>query len=126
MNKSEYERKIAEREYKVALGMDMAKVKKWRAEKREVAAIAEYRAHVEAEQVAKASQNIQSTCKPTIKTPQWAEILGVQYPCTLEVARQAFLSLAKKLHPDQGGTSEGFIRLNKAWDEAQVEFRSHT
>ena len=33
-------------------------------------------------------------------------------------ARRAFLTLAKRHHPDQGGTHDGFLRLKSAYDRA--------
>ncbi len=38
-------------------------------------------------------------------------------------AKRAFLFLAKRHHPDQGGTHEGFLRLKDAYDRAMASFR---
>jgi hypothetical protein len=40
-----------------------------------------------------------------------------------ELARRAFLHLAKRCHPDQGGSHEAFIRLKKTYDAAMAEYR---
>jgi hypothetical protein len=39
-------------------------------------------------------------------------------------AKRAFLFLAKRHHPDQGGTHEGFLRLKAAYDRAFAAWRS--
>jgi len=38
-------------------------------------------------------------------------------------AKQAFIILAKRHHPDQGGTHEGFLRLKDAYDRALAAWR---
>jgi hypothetical protein len=38
-------------------------------------------------------------------------------------AKRAFVFLAKRHHPDQGGTHEGFLRLKDAYDRAIAVFR---
>jgi hypothetical protein len=40
-----------------------------------------------------------------------------------KVARSAFLFLAKRHHPDQGGTHDGFLRLKDAYDRALAAWR---
>jgi hypothetical protein len=39
------------------------------------------------------------------------------------VARRAFLTLAKRHHPDQGGTHDGFLRLKAAYDRALASWK---
>lgn len=41
-------------------------------------------------------------------------------------AKQAFLYLAKRCHPDQGGSHEAFIRLKRAYEAAQSAYRYAT
>jgi hypothetical protein len=38
-------------------------------------------------------------------------------------AKRAFIFLAKRHHPDQGGTHEGFLRLKETYDRAMAVFR---
>lgn len=39
-------------------------------------------------------------------------------------ATRAFYALAKRHHPDQGGTHHGFLRLKDAYDRAQAAYRA--
>lgn len=48
----------------------------------------------------------------------WA-ILRVAPQATLDELKQAFRARAKELHPDHGGSDEDFIRLQRAYAEAQ-------
>ena len=67
-----------------------------------------------------------SVSKPAVNVrPQWAVILGVHFPCTMQEALQARNLLFKKVHPDQGGTNEAFMQAKNAWDEAVIYFRGH-
>ena len=38
-------------------------------------------------------------------------------------AKRAFLTLAKRHHPDQGGTHQDFLRLKEAYDRALAAWR---
>jgi hypothetical protein len=40
-----------------------------------------------------------------------------------KAAKRAFVFLAKRHHPDQGGTHEGFLRLKDAYDRAMAIWR---
>jgi hypothetical protein len=40
-----------------------------------------------------------------------------------QTAKRAFLFLAKRHHPDQGGTHDGFLRLKNAYDRALAAWR---
>lgn len=40
-----------------------------------------------------------------------------------QAARRAFLTLAKRHHPDQGGTHEGFLKLKDAYERAKLAWR---
>jgi DnaJ-class molecular chaperone len=42
-------------------------------------------------------------------------ILGVSKNCSFEEIKKAFRSLAFKTHPDYGGTSEAFRKVNAAY-----------
>lgn len=44
------------------------------------------------------------------------------YDCkTLEEGKAKFRELAKKLHPDMGGSKEAMIELNKQWEKFEAE-----
>lgn len=59
------------------------------------------------------------------ETPsEWPEVLGIAPPLTLSKARGAYLRRSKTLHPDAGGTSAEFVRLNAAYEQAVAYFRS--
>ena len=40
-------------------------------------------------------------------------------------AKRAFLTLAKRHHPDQGGTHDAFLRLKEAYDRALAAWHRH-
>ncbi|HZT79102.1 MAG TPA: hypothetical protein VFA26_02685, partial [Gemmataceae bacterium] len=44
----------------------------------------------------------------------------------VRAAKRAFLSLAKRHHPDQGGTHHDFLRLKDAYDRALAVWRAST
>ncbi len=56
--------------------------------------------------------------EPPQAAPEWARLLGLRLPCTVDDARRAFRARAKKAHPDGGGTHEGFLALGAAFAEA--------
>lgn len=43
------------------------------------------------------------------------EVLGLELPCTPEDIKLAFRRQARRVHPDQGGGHEAFIRLQQAY-----------
>lgn len=45
-------------------------------------------------------------------------VLGLSLPCTRTDVRRAYKRLALKLHPDQGGNHQDFIKLKQAHDSA--------
>jgi hypothetical protein len=50
---------------------------------------------------------------------EWRRILGLPPEASLADARAAFHRLAKQHHPDAGGSNDRFIRVKRAWDDAQ-------
>jgi hypothetical protein len=42
-----------------------------------------------------------------------------------QAAKRAFLMLAKRHHPDQGGSHEAFLRLKEAYDRATASWRAY-
>lgn len=55
--------------------------------------------------------------------PYWCSVLGTAYPCSLDEIRTAFRSRVLTAHPDHGGTTEAFVRLKAAYDDALKEVR---
>ena len=53
----------------------------------------------------------------------WADVLGISPPLSLDMARAAYRRGSKTLHPDAGGTSSEFVRLNAAYEQALAYFR---
>jgi hypothetical protein len=59
---------------------------------------------------------------PTSAASQsWREVLGVNAQASLKVVRAAWRALVKEAHPDAGGSTEAFMRVNDAWAQAQRE-----
>ena len=44
------------------------------------------------------------------------QILGIHRASTPDETREAYFALAKKHHPDVGGSVETFTRINQAWN----------
>ena len=45
-----------------------------------------------------------------------AAALGLSWPCTEEEVRASFRRKVREVHPDTGGTAEGFVRLKASHD----------
>ncbi len=60
------------------------------------------------------------------EVPACLAILGLRPPLTLEDVKQAYLAKAMAAHPDRGGNADDFIRLQKAFEEANdyVQFKA--
>jgi hypothetical protein len=58
--------------------------------------------------------------------PACLAVLGLRPPLTMEDVKQAYLAKAVTAHPDRGGSPEQFIRLQKAFEEANeyVKFKA--
>lgn len=50
--------------------------------------------------------------------PRWAEIMGLDVPCTRHQVKAAYRKLSKLHHPDAGGDEGEFVRLETAYREA--------
>src|SRR4051794_40988010 len=50
--------------------------------------------------------------------PDFLVILGLLPPVTVEDVKQAYLEKAKAAHPDRGGTTNQFVELHKAFEQA--------
>ena len=63
---------------------------------------------------------------PDAQTPECLVLLGLRPPLTLEDVKQAYMAKAMKAHPDRGGDPQEFIRLQKAFDDANeyVKFKA--
>jgi ribosome-binding ATPase YchF (GTP1/OBG family) len=67
--------------------------------------------------------------KPADRTvPECISILGLLPPVTAEDVKQAYLAKARTAHPDRGGDAAAFMRLQKAFDEANdyVKFKGES
>ena len=53
----------------------------------------------------------------------WRHVLGFDQTPTREAAKERYLELAKKRHPDAGGSETAMKELNAAWDSAQRELQ---
>jgi len=53
-------------------------------------------------------------------------VLGLTPPVTVEDVKQAYLEKAKSAHPDRGGNTSDFVRLQKAFEQATeyAEFKA--
>lgn len=60
---------------------------------------------------------------PATLTEPWHIVLGVAADCPVEVAEAAYRTLAKKAHPDVGGSQAAMARLNHAVEEARTTAR---
>lgn len=57
----------------------------------------------------------------TITNTSWWEVLGLKSPdISQEEIKSAYRELIKTHHPDKGGSSEFFIRIQKAYEESQT------
>lgn len=54
----------------------------------------------------------------------WHEVLNVRPQATEQEIKNAYKSLARIYHPDNGGSKESFVRLKKAYDEGMVVCRN--
>lgn len=53
----------------------------------------------------------------------WREVLGVGPEATIEQAKAAYRELARRHHPDAGGDAETMSRINRAWQQAEEQYR---
>ena len=49
---------------------------------------------------------------------EFLEVLGLAPPVTADDVKQAYLEKVKTAHPDRGGSSEGFHKLQQAFEQA--------
>lgn len=63
---------------------------------------------------------------PSSQHPRCLVELGLLPPVTAEDVKQAYLAKARTMHPDRGGDPAAFLRLQKAFDEANefVKFKA--
>lgn len=59
--------------------------------------------------------------------PECLVVLGLMPPVTLEDVKQAYLVRARESHPDRGGSPEGFVRVQQAFEDATefVKFKAN-
>jgi len=66
-------------------------------------------------------------CRPADRPhPECLTVLGLLPPVTLEDVKQAYLAKARTAHPDRGGDPAAFLRLQKAFEDANeyVKFKA--
>jgi hypothetical protein len=51
-------------------------------------------------------------------SPDWAAVLGIGPPYSLEQIRAAYRTRSRTAHPDVGGSNAAFVRLREAYEEA--------
>jgi hypothetical protein len=56
---------------------------------------------------------------PPVPVSKWWDVLGVQQSAPIEVIEASYRALAKKAHPDAGGTAEAWSELDAAIGEAR-------
>jgi hypothetical protein len=61
---------------------------------------------------------IRRSSLPSGDTPPCLQALGLQVPCTLDDVIRAYRGLARKLHPDVGGSHEAFLALHQHYETA--------
>lgn len=63
------------------------------------------------------------TALPAPKGSQWWEVINVTRASDLDFIEDRYRSLAKRAHPDNGGSVEKMTALNRAIEEARLEKR---
>lgn len=58
---------------------------------------------------------------PPAQSKAWWDVLGVSRSASLEQVSKAWKDLAKKYHPDRGGSEQKMSEINRAWHEAERE-----
>jgi hypothetical protein len=53
------------------------------------------------------------------RRPECMAVLGLSPPYTIDDIKAAYYSKARRLHPDHGGSAEGFHQLHNAFEQAQ-------
>ena len=59
----------------------------------------------------------------TPERPQYAVTLGLLPPYTMDDVKRAYLDKVKDAHPDRGGDSATFERIQTAFEQAQAYLR---
>lgn len=60
------------------------------------------------------------------ETPPCLRSLGLSLPCTEDDVKQAYRHLAKKLHPDRGGSRHRFLLLQEQFERAMEWIREQS
>jgi hypothetical protein len=50
--------------------------------------------------------------------PKCLRVLGISWPCTVTDVKEAYRRLVKSAHPDGGGSHDGFLALQEAYEQA--------
>lgn len=65
------------------------------------------------------------TNKSSDDRPEFLKTLGVMLPCTVDDVKQAYLAKSKTAHPDAGGDTATFVRIQEAFDRATEYAQFH-
>ena len=57
--------------------------------------------------------------------PEFLKTLGVMLPCTVEDVKEAYLAKSKTAHPDAGGDTATFVRVQEAFEQATEYAQFH-
>jgi hypothetical protein len=52
------------------------------------------------------------------RSPACFDRLALSFPCTVAEVKAAYRELAKRVHPDQGGSHSEFLELQAAYEQA--------
>jgi hypothetical protein len=69
-----------------------------------------------AEWAAKASKLLQSRKATDAEISESLQVLGLSGIPTLTSLKQVYRKVSREVHPDRGGSHEGFIKARKAFD----------
>ncbi len=53
-----------------------------------------------------------------LEAPECLQALGLPWPCTADEVRTAYRRLARRAHPDGGGSHDAFLALQAAYEQA--------
>lgn len=100
---------------------EQVRITEWKREQRRVKYREEFQIHLEAvEAEQKPSQTIRRESSPKKPVqPDWAVVLGVLYPCSLETVRAAYKKRQFETHPDRNsGDAKAFHEVRRAFEQA--------
>ncbi len=64
--------------------------------------------------------------QPQSRQPEFLKQLGLSYPCVEQDVEEAYRARVWAVHPDRGGDADGFIQLQRAYEQALEYVRFHS